>query len=364
MNDARHMAHALTLARRGLGRVWPNPPVGCVLVKDSRVIARARTGDGGRPHAEALALAAAGEAARGATAYVTLEPCAHEGETPACARLLAEAGVARVVVGAGDPDLRTAGRGVEGLRAAGIEVTEGVSEAEAREMSRGFLTRMTQGRPFVTLKLATSLDGRIATASGESRWITGPAARASVHALRASHDAVLIGAGTARADDPELTIRGMGAVPQPVRIVVSRHLDLPMPSKLSRSMDRAPLWLVHGTPRPEQAGDWAEAGARLIEADVLGGEVAPQALLAALGEAGLTRVLCEGGGRLAASLLAHDLVDELRLMTAGVALGAEGQPALGGLGVSSLAEAPRLSLAEVRDLGGDCVSVWRRVSDV
>ncbi len=239
-DDPRHMAHALGLARRGLGRVWPNPAVGCVLVKGSRVLGRGFTQPGGRPHAETVALAAAGEGARGATAYVTLEPCAHHGRTPPCAGALAAAGVARVVTAIEDPDPRVSGRGHAMLRAAGIAVTEGVLAEEARALQRGFLSRVVRGRPMVTLKLAASLDGRIATAAGESRWITGPGARARVHAMRAMHDAVMVGAGTARADDPMLTVRGLGVDHQPVRVVAARICSPfaspqcpPMPPRLS-----------------------------------------------------------------------------------------------------------------------------------
>ena len=225
-DDRAHMAHALALARRGLGTVWPNPAVGAVLVRGGRVVGRGWTQAGGRPHAETMALAQAGPAAQGATAYVTLEPCAHHGQTPPCAEALVRARVARVVSAFQDPDPRVAGRGHAMLRAAGISVTEGVREAEARALQRGFLTRIAAGRPMLTLKLATSLDGRIATAAGESRWITGPEARARVHAMRAAHDAVLIGGGTARADDPSLTVRGLGIADLPVRIIAARALGL------------------------------------------------------------------------------------------------------------------------------------------
>ena len=192
MSDTDHMRHALALAARGLGRTWPNPTVGCVLLREGVSVGRGWTQPGGRPHAERMALDMAGQAARGATAYVTLEPCAHHGKTPPCADALVAAGVARVVTALTDPDPRVAGAGHARLRAAGIAVTEGVMEAEARALQAGFLKRVTQGLPFVTLKLATSLDGRIAMGSGESRWITQPPARRAVHAMRMTHDAVLM----------------------------------------------------------------------------------------------------------------------------------------------------------------------------
>lgn len=355
------MAHALALGRRGWGNTWPNPAVGCVIVKDGRVVGRGWTRLGGRPHAEVVALAQAGEAARGATAYVTLEPCSHHGKTPPCADALVAAGVVRAVVALTDPDPRVNGQGLARLRAAGLEVSEGVMADEAREDQKGFLSRVTRGRPMVTLKLATSFDGRIATASGESQWITGPQARRLVHAQRLRHDAVMIGAGTARADDPTLNVRDMGARHQPVRVVLSRHLDLPLGSKLAQSARTVPLWLIHGERAdPALVAAWQGLGARTLAVPVSQGQIDPAAALAALGAAGLTRVFCEGGGGLAASLLAEDLVDELVGFTAGLALGAEGRPSLAALGLSRLTEAPRFTLKDTRAVGGDVLHLWRR----
>jgi len=354
------MAHALGLARRGLGRVWPNPAVGCVLVQGSRIVGRGFTRPGGRPHAETVALAVAGPAARGATAYVTLEPCAHHGATPPCAAALVAAGVARVVTALEDPDPRVKGQGHAMLRAAGVAVTEGVLAAEARALQRGFLCRVTAGRPMVTLKLAASLDGRIATAAGESRWITGPEARARVHAMRAAHDAVMVGAGTARADDPMLTVRGLGFAHRPVRVVAARTLDLDPGGALGRSAREVPLWLLHGPAAPAARSAWTDRGARLIEVEEAGGALDPAAILAALGAAGLTRVFCEGGGRFAAALLKAGLVDEIALFTAGLALGADARPALGALGLGALAAAPRFRLAGVERVGADTLGLWTR----
>ncbi len=355
-DDARWMNLALALGRRGQGRVWPNPAVGCVIVQGGRVVGRGWTADGGRPHAEAVALAQAGAAARGATAYVTLEPCAHRGRAGPCAEALATAGVARVVAATGDPDPRTAGQGFARLRAAGIEVAVGESGVEARWDLRGFLRRFAARRPFVTLKLAASLDGRIATANGESRWLTGPAARGMVHALRARHDAVVVGGGTARADDPLLTVRGMGARPQPVRVVLSQGLDLPRDGQLARTAREVPLWLVHG-PGAEPA-PWEALGARCLEVPEAARGLDLGAVLGALAGQGITRVFCEGGGEVAAGLLRENLVDELVLVQAGLALGSEGRAMLGGLGLGRLAEAPRLDLVEVREVGADVMSRW------
>ncbi|NKB28639.1 MAG: bifunctional diaminohydroxyphosphoribosylaminopyrimidine deaminase/5-amino-6-(5-phosphoribosylamino)uracil reductase RibD [Rhodobacteraceae bacterium] len=355
--DQRFMALALPLGRRGMGRVWPNPAVGCVITRGNRIVGRGWTAQGGRPHAETRALDQAGTAARGATAYVTLEPCAHSGQTPPCAAALIAAGIARVVVSLTDPDPRVAGQGVARLRAAGIDVVEGFGKDEAARDHAGFLSRINTGRPLVTLKLATTLDGRIATASGESQWITGPLARHAVHAMRLTHDAVMIGGGTARADDPTLTVRQMGPVPQPVRIVASASLDIPIDGRLIQTLDQAPLWLLHGDTGDSAA--WASTAARLFPVTMdRNGRLDPAAMLQSLGQAGLTRILCEGGGALAAALLKAGLVDRIALFTAGKAIGAEGLPSLGSLGLAALADAPRFTLENTRQLGNDTLSHW------
>jgi len=356
------MTLALGLAGRGLGNVWPNPAVGCVIVHEGRIVGRGWTQPGGRPHAETVALAQAGEAARGATAYVTLEPCAHHGQTPPCADALITAGVSRVVVAAQDPDPRVDGGGIERLKAAGIEVVTGLLQDPAERLNAGFIQRVTQGRPFVTLKLANSFDGRIATATGDSKWITGPEARRWVHGLRARHDAVLVGGGTARGDDPSLTVRDLGVARQPVRVVWSRLLDFPLAGKLAATAADLPVWICHGRDADHGLRQvWQGLGARLFEVSVgRGRQVDPAGALQMLAEAGLTRVFCEGGGSLAASLLGAGLVDELVGFTAGVALGAEGRPSVGAMGIDRLAEAPRFRLAESRGIGGDVMHRWVR----
>ena len=324
------MAHALRLARRGLGNVWPNPAVGCVLLREGRIVGRGWTQPGGRPHAERMALDAAGDLARGATAYVTLEPCAHHGRTPPCAEGLVQSGVLRVVSALTDPDSRVAGRGHAILRDAGVEVVEGVMEAEARDLQAGFLSRITRGRPFVTLKLANSFDGRIATANGDSQWITGQAARAHVHALRAQHDAVLVGAGTARADRPRLNVRGIATPRQPVRVVLGGDIpDLP-----PEGAEFGPLWHLQGD---------------------------PVAALAELADRGITRVFCEGGGVLAGSLLRAGLVDHLVGYTAGVVIGADGRAGTGPMDLPALSQAPRFRLIETRAIGGDLFHRWQAI---
>ncbi|MFY0597476.1 MAG: bifunctional diaminohydroxyphosphoribosylaminopyrimidine deaminase/5-amino-6-(5-phosphoribosylamino)uracil reductase RibD [Cognatishimia sp.] len=357
------MALALELGRRGQGRTWPNPAVGCVIVKDERIVGRGWTQSGGRPHAEPVALAQAGAAAKGATAYVTLEPCSHHGKTPPCAEALIAAQVARVVVAVEDSDGRVSGKGFQMLQDAGIEVTQGVMAEEAVRDLQGFFLKTEQGRPFVTLKLAQTLDGRIATATGESQWITGPEARRAVHMMRARHDAVMVGGGTARADDPSLTVRDIGIDHQPVRVVVSRRLDLPLMSTLARTAKEVPVWLAHGHDADvELMRTWEGLGAGLMACELEGGQLSPASVLQALGSKGLTRVFCEGGGGLAASLLTADLVDELIVFSAGSVIGAEGFPGVGALGLERLAMAPKFTLSGQRRVGPDVLTIWRRAS--
>jgi diaminohydroxyphosphoribosylaminopyrimidine deaminase/5-amino-6-(5-phosphoribosylamino)uracil reductase len=319
-SDADWMRSAIALAARGRALSSPNPSVGCVIVRDGRVIGRGWTATGGRPHGEAMALAQAGEAARGATAYVTLEPCAHESTRgPACADLLIAAGLARVVIGCQDPDPRTNGAGIERLRAAGIAV-DAVSEPEARASLAGFLTRQTLGRPFVTLKLATSLDGQIALADGSSRWITGDAARAHAHVERAQHDAILVGGGTLRADSPKLDVRLPGLEQRsPRRVLLSRMGDAP------------PGWT--GIAAPEDIAvldgtDW---------------------------------LMVEGGAEVAAAFLERDMVDRLLLYRAPVLIG-RGRGALGDIGLADLAHAHgRWRLDDTRLLGKDRMESYQRI---
>lgn len=357
--DGEHMAHALRLAARGLGNTWPNPAVGCVIVKDGLVIGRGWTQPGGRPHAEVRALDQAGRQAAGATAYVTLEPCAHHGHTPPCAEALIAAKVARVVTALTDPDLRVSGKGHAMLRAAGIAVSEGVLTPEATRLNAGFLKRVTRGLPLVTLKLAATLDGRIATASGESRWITGSLSRRKVHALRLMHDAVLVGSGTALADDPDLTVRDLGAPRQPVRVLVDRLLRHAPDSRLGRTAQDSPVWLIHGPHAPDSARRaWDATGALRLETPEAEGHIDLAQALRTLANRGLTRLLCEGGSTLAAALLRAGLVDDLALFSGAALIGAEGHPALGPLGLTALADALRPRLCQTQVLGDDLYSLW------
>ena len=358
--DERWMRLALALGARGLGTTWPNPAVGCVIVKHGRVLGRGWTQSGGRPHAERMALAQAGAAAKGATAYVTLEPCAHTGKTAPCADALVDAGLACVVAATGDPDPRVAGKGFDKLRAAGIELRTGILEAEAKQANIGFLTRMTKGRPAVTLKLASSLDGKIATNTGESQWITGEAARAYVHFLRATHDAVMVGSGTSVADDPSLTVRLNGLDHRhPVRIVLDSNLSTPVDSQLGRTAKDTAVWICHG-PNAE-CKKWAKTGAQMIKCATDKSGLSLSNTLAKIAGKGITRIFCEGGGKLAAALIREGYVDRLITMTAGLAIGSDGTPNLAALGVDALGQAPRFELASHRRIGADLMAEWRPV---
>ena len=356
------MRAALALARRGLGISWPNPSVGCVIVKDGHVVGRGWTGRGGRPHGESEALRRAGVAAEGATAYVTLEPCSHWGQTPPCADALIAAGLRRVVVALEDPDPRVAGAGIEALRKAGLTVEIGLCADEATELNAGFLQRVRLGRPLVTLKLATSLDGRIATATGESRWITGPAARDRAHLLRATHDAILVGIGTVIADDPQLTCRLPGlAGRSPVRIVLDRHLRIAPTARLIAEARQVPTWVV----TLPSAGKAAEKRLRDAGVEVLAvspdaaGLIDLAAVLLLLGKRGVTRLLVEGGSRVAAALLRADLVDRLVWLHAPLLLGNDGIPAVESLVRDELAAMPRFERVATEVAGEDVMALFR-----
>lgn len=363
-SDRFHMVAALGLARRGLGDVWPNPTVGCVIVKDGRVVGRGRTAAGGRPHAETQALAQAGDKARGATVYVTLEPCSHHGQTPPCAEALIAAGVARAVVAAIDPDSRVSGRGVDMLRQAGVTVDVGLLADEANELNAGFILNRTQGRPLVTLKVATTLDGRIATRTGHSQWITGPVARAHSHRIRAQHDAVMVGIGTALADDPELTVRVAGLDARvPVSIIVDGKCSLPVTSKLVRAAGKRPVWLVTGTyAASNRRHALVDAGVVLI--DVEQDEhyrLDLPSVLKALGARGLTRLMVEGGAGLATALMANNLVDRLVWFRSSGLIGGDGLAALGELGLDSLDQQLQFRRAEVCAVGDDLMETYVRI---
>ena len=355
------MAVALRLAERGLGRTWPNPAVGCVVVRHGRIVGRGWTQPGGRPHAEVEALRRAGAQALGATAYISLEPCAHYGQTPPCTMALLHAGIRRAVIALADPDPRVDGRGTDQLRQAGVEVALGVGHDEAAQLNAGFFLRVRAGRPLVTLKLATSLDGRIATRAGASRWITGEAARRRAHQLRATHDAIVIGSGTALADDPMLTC-GLPGLDErsPVRVVLDGRLRLPPTSRLATTARDVPTWVV------TRAGADARRRAALERCGVevlavptaVGSSPAIEQALAALAARGLTRVLAEGGGMIAAALLRARLVDRLVWFQAPLVIGGDGLAAVADLGLDALADCPRFQPSHSGALARDAVQAY------
>ena len=361
-NDQRWMAVALTLARRGLGNVWPNPAVGCVLVAGDHIVGRGWTQPGGRPHAETMALTQAGDASHGATAYVTLEPCAHHGQTAPCADALIAAGVGRVVVALTDPDPRVSGRGVARLQAAGIAVSENVCAAEAQALNAGFLLRVTERRPMFTLKLATSLDGRIATRKGDSKWITGPQARAEGHKLRANHDAIMIGSGTALADDPMLTCRLPGRLADsPLRIVCDGRLRI-APTAALFTADGPAVWVATtaAAAAARQAAISAVADRLLLLPAGREGGVDLLELAGELATAGITRGLIEGGGALAAAALSTGLVNELVLFRGPVVIGGDGLPSVASMAVDDLTAAYGLKRVDSRVLGDDVMESYRQ----
>jgi diaminohydroxyphosphoribosylaminopyrimidine deaminase / 5-amino-6-(5-phosphoribosylamino)uracil reductase len=360
--DREAMHAALALARRGLGTVWPNPAVGCVIVSNARVVGRGWTQPGGRPHGETEALRRAGEAARGAAAYVSLEPCCHWGRTPPCVDALIQAGVRRAVVALEDPDPRVAGEGLRRLRDAGLAVETGLCATEAAEVNAGFLTRLTLGRPLVTLKLATSLDGMIATASGESQWITGPPARERAHEMRANHDAIMVGPGTVVADDPQLTCRlpGLGHR-SPVRVVIDRRLRVPQTARLIAEARRVPTWvLVLPSADPARRAAFLDSGVTLIDVGSdAQGQIDLAAALVALGERGITRLLVEGGAKLAAAFFRAGLVDRLAWVHAPLLIGGDGIPAIAGFSLAALADAPALERVSMEAVGADVLTIFR-----
>jgi diaminohydroxyphosphoribosylaminopyrimidine deaminase/5-amino-6-(5-phosphoribosylamino)uracil reductase len=304
----------------------------------------------------------AGEAAEGATAYVTLEPCSHHGRTPPCCDALISAKVARVVVGAGDPDPRVSGAGLARLRAAGITVTDGLLRADAEDVVAGFLTRITQGRPLVTLKLATTLDGRIATRAGESQWITGPAARREAHAMRGRHDAVLVGVGTVLADDPRLTCRltGYKHVPM-IRVIADSHLRTPPTAALVATAQQEPTWiLLRADTDPVRRERMAALDVQLIEVPGAEAGIDLAKALAALAASGINSVLVEGGADIAASLLREDLVDRMAWFHAPAVMGGDGWPASAAFAVERLSAMPRFQRVGSRALGDDMLTELQR----
>ena len=342
------MARAVELAARGLGRTVPNPVVGCVVLDSAGIV----VGEGwhdraGGPHAEVVALADAGEAARGGTAVVTLEPCRHTGRTGPCTTALLEAGITRVVVAVPDPT-ETAGGGADLLRRKGVDVVEGVGREAAEHGNRAWLHAVTTGRPWVTWKLASTLDGRTAAADGTSRWITGPTAREAVHRLRAERDAVLVGAGTLRADDPHLAVRGLDDVTQPLRVVLDPRAEVPLTARVLDDVAPTLVVVAEGT----DAARLTDAGVDVLAVPAGERGLDLAVLLVALHARGVHSVLLEGGAHLAASAVAADLVDEVVAHIAPALLGA-GSPVLADAGITTMPEALRLTTTDVARLGDD-----------
>ncbi len=363
--DMRFMAAAERLARRGFGRVWPNPSVAALIVcqdEGNILVGRGVTSRPGMAHAEVNALTQAGERARGATCYVTLEPCSHYGRTPPCALALIEAGVKRVVVGMLDPNPRVAGRGVAMLREAGIDVVVGVREAAMKVLYRGFTYRQIRLRPQVFLKLARSKDGFIGRKGDGQVRISGPLSMRKVHGFRAEYDAILVGSGTALEDDPQLTCRLPGlAGRSPVRVIVDRRARLPLGSKLVQTCASVPVWLICGNDAdPGKIEDLAAAGIKIIRVPADGKGVDPAVILSALAMRGVTRLMVEGGARMAASFLQADLVDDLCVVTGDIEIGADGIPALHGLDLSDVLKDPKFERVDAGTFGTDRYIFLRR----
>ena len=361
--DRRFMQLALTLGRRGLGRTWPNPAVGAVVVNDGVIVGRGWTQPGGRPHAEPVALARAGAAARGATLYVTLEPCSHFGRSPPCVDAIIAAGIARVVAAVEDPNPDVAGTGHAKLRAAGIAVDVGLLAAEATRDHAGHFRRMRERRPHVMLKLAVSADEKIAAAGGRPIAITGEAARTRVHLLRAQSDAILVGIGTVLADDPLLSCRLPGMEKRsPVRVVLDNALRIPGDSRLVHTAREIPLWVMASElAEAPTAAKLTAAGARVFRfapQDKSG--LDPLAVLQKLSDEGITRLMVEGGSRVASSFVAAGLVEEVWLLRGPKAVGAEGVAALDALPLTAITQSPAFRVRASETLDQDALTIYER----
>lgn len=349
-DDFRWMARALELAARGLFTTTPNPRVGCVIVRDGQVVGEGWHIRAGEAHAEVHALAMAAESARGATAYVTLEPCSHHGRTPPCAEALIKAGVTRVVAAMTDPNPLVSGRGLQRLREAGIDTLAGVQENEARELNIGFISRMARGRPWLRLKAAATLDGKTALENGVSQWITGEDARRDAHRWRARSCAVLTGIGTVRDDDPQLNVRALATERQPLRVVVDARLDTPLNARL---LDGGPVLIAAAVDNPERIAALQRRGADVVVLPNDGGKVDLEALMLELGRRGLNEVTAESGFKLNGSLLREGCVDEIVLYLAPFLVGDAARGLFNLPALSSLADKRPLNIRDVRMVGQD-----------
>ncbi len=366
LKDQAHMRVALRLAARGLGSVWPNPSVGCVIVKDNIIISRGVTGLYGRPHGEDIALKLAGDKANGATIYVTLEPCSHHGKTPPCAEAIIKSGIKRVVIAIGDPDPRVSGNGILMLKNADIKVDIGCMKDEARYIAAGFLMRINNGRPLVAIKTATTLDGYIATNKGDSKWITGDQARMAGHQLRAKYDAILIGSGTAIADDPMLNCRISGFTGrQPVRIVLDSNLNISLNSKLVKTAKQQPIWIItavninNNVKNHNKFMDLQELGVKILQCKLGNNNyIDIVAAIELLGKKGITRLLVEGGGKLSASLFKENIVDLIYWFRAAAIIGGDGIAAIGAYGVDNISMMQKFNLRSIKSIGLDRLEIY------
>ena len=352
-NDIHYMRSAINMGRRGIGRTGENPSVGCVIVKNDAIISRARTADNGRPHAESQALKLAGDRARGATLYVTLEPCAHHGNTPPCVDAILSSGVARVVVGLVDSDPRTAGQSIRKMKDAGIDVEINVLKEECEELHRGFISRVIKKRPFVTLKCACTLDGKIALSSGESKWITGSLARGHVHLNRLRHDAILVGVDTALHDNPMLTTRIDGVSHDVKRVILDRNLRINVDSKLVQSAEEFPVIVLYENGNPEPLLNAGVQAEKINCLDLV-------SVLEFLAESGVNNLFVEGGSKIHTAFLRADAFDELMIYRAPTILGASAKSVVSDMDIDTLSQRLDLMRIDTRQLGRDTFELYKR----
>ena len=352
----KYMALALAEAKSGLGRVAPNPSVGCVIVKNDEIIAKARTSDTGRPHAETNALKIAGDKAKNATAYVTLEPCNHHGKTPPCVDALINAGISEIVIACTDPDPRTSGKSIEKIKNAGINVITNILKNEAEELNKGFFLTIKENRPLITIKCATSADGKIATSSGSSKWITNEQSRGHVHLERSKHDAILVGVGTVIADNPLLTTRIEGVNHIPVRIVMDKRLEIPLNSNLVKTRGQSPLWIIYSEKYAllDKVKALQMMGIKTIAADSLG------ITINCLAKNGITRLFVEGGTNIFTSFIQYGLYDRILWYRSSKIIGGDGKNIFKTLGIKNIEDAISLNRKDIKIFDNDILEVFSK----
>ena len=359
------MRSALSLAKRGLGRCSPNPSVGCLILdRSNNLIGMGRTSDKGRPHAEMNALKSLTASAKGGTAIVTLEPCAHSDTSPSCAELLVNAGIKHVIIATLDPDIRTNGKGVKLFKKAGIKVSLGLLKETALDINAGFIYRLKYNRPLVSLKIASSLDGKIATVTGKSKWITGELSRMHGHSLRANHDVILVGINTVLKDDPKLNCRIKGLEKySPVRVIVDSSLSIPLESKVLKNLSKIPtiIWTEKNINSPKKK-ILVDMGVELIELEKVKNKLNLIKGLNSLSEKGFNKVLVEGGSEISASLIANSLIDKVFLYRSGIFIGGDGLSGIASYNIDNLELAKRYGLIKTRVLDDDILEEWSLVS--